>query len=313
MKIDEALSLNFKYKKMFPPFKMVLRRFKRTLCLVCCCLLNICFLASCSTSKTQQQDIPCDSPPLFFSDDFDKNTIEEHPSPLRTISTQIGCYKDIPVVYMQFYTYFYAYINSQLTVKFPRFLGFNYKKHGTDHSDRVWIARPPEEFFDYFSFALESNPKTDHVITTRKSIDVRGRFNFDGDSALPPDIISVPPPDMAFAPPPDFLNLFHGRSPNGWYRFESKIEATGGMLLRMYEARGREPLIFNGSKNEEKPEIIGGSSDVSSSHNTKTGDIYMRSPSLKQHIRELIIWGDGLKGVVISDSPSVLEVGFDED
>ena len=279
-------------------------------------------MASCSTSKTQQQDIPCDSPPLFFSDDFDKNIsddigqniTEKLPQARRTISTQIGCYKDIPVVYMQFYAY------EELWLEFPYLRSFSltttltYDDLGNLIGDMLFVEIIKDPW----------------VSSSREA-------DFDGGSALPPDIISVPPPDMASAPPPDTLELYlknykhlllpraeppdisslyrKKSNPNGWYRFEFKIKTIGWTRLRIYEAKGREPLIFKGyeAKGREKPEIVSGQHSSTSSHNTKTGDISMSVPPLKQHIRELIISNLGLKGVVISDSPSVLEVGFDED
>ena len=119
--------------------------------------------------------------------------------------------------------------------------------------------------------------------------------------------------------PQDLLYLSREDSnPNSWYRFEFKIKLTGvdrRMRLRIYENRGRKPLIFgpgNNTYDDDKMDGIVSARYASSSHDKNTGDIYMNvSPKLKSNMKKLHIRSSRLDDFVISNNPSILEVGFD--
>ncbi len=273
-------------------------------------------------SNQTNQRTPCTSSHPFFSDDFEKYNVGELPSqenwefpaasndngaslPIVTntycltedgqcllarghdFSTQIGCYKDIDAIYMQFYA------NEGLYVYFSH-LNFTFRK--------VRI------------YGFPGNPERLSIGIFRQQsiIGNGGSGNVEGPSGPPPDFL--------------VLYLIEEFTPDmdswwSWYRFEFEINMADNvcrMRLRIYEGNGTEALLFGYKDkdgyeriyNEETGIVSHGFS--SSYHNRNTGDICMLAPpQLRSYTEEPRIFSSRLDDFAISDDASILKVGFD--
>ncbi len=304
-------------------------------------LWTLLFLSiNCSTSQQQEvqsnQRTPCTSSHPFFSDDFEKYSVGELPSqenweflaasndnrvslPIVTntdcvtedgqclltrghrFSTQIGCYKDINAIYMQFYA------NAGLYVYFSHLnFSFVFGKPRIDNSDNS--SDNPETL-------LISIFTRYYLIFRQQSIIGNGGSGIvERPSGRPPDLLRLYlieefTPDMDSWP--------------SWYRFEFEINMADNvcrMRLRIYEGNDTEALLF-GHKDEDiyknlynKETGIVSDGYSSSYHNRNTGDICMLAPpQLRSYTEEPRISSSRLDDFAINDDASILKVGFDEE